>query len=118
MYRIQMPETTTPGSGLEIRVGDLAEIFQLFDPSTIQHSHEIMRDSITEPDPKIRQALRNQRLWTADFNMYRVENGQEIHYFAPREHNLIFRDIERATSQLLTTDNYVPSEEGIEEIVK
>ena len=66
-------------------------------PGTERHAHEVMalRDS--------RPELRNLWVWTADFPMYRVENGEALLYFAPREHNLIFRDIQNSITQLLAT---------------
>lgn len=106
-----MPETQTLERKLEVRTGPLAEIFPLFDASTIQHAHEIMTDRRTDP------SLRNKWFRTADFPMYKVEGTEAVLYFAPREHNLIFRDIRNATSQLLQSQNYVPTKEGIEEVV-
>ena len=105
-----MPEATLE-SRLEVKRGPLAQIFPLFEPSTLQHSNEIMLQRESRPE------LRNEWLWTADFSMYRVENGESVLYFAPRDHNLIFRDIQNATNQLLTTNNYVPKKEGIQEVV-
>ncbi len=106
-----MPEAQTLERKLEVRTGPLAEIFPLFDASTIQHAHEIMTDRRTDP------SLRNEWCRTADFPMYKVEDTEAVLYFAPREHNLIFRDIRNATSQLLQSQNYVPTKEGIEEVV-
>lgn len=106
-----MTEAQTLERKLDVRNGALADIFPLFDASTIQHAHQIMTARRADA------SLRNRWFWTADFQMYRVENGEEINYFAPREHNLGFRDIQNFTSQLLETNNYVPSKEGIDEVV-
>lgn len=106
-----MPEPQTLERKLEVKTGPLANVFPLFDPSTIQHAYEIMTDRSTDA------SLRNQWFWTADFPMYRVEGGEAVLYFAPREHNLIFRDIQNATSQLLRANNYIPKKEGIDEVV-
>ena len=106
-----MLETQTLERKLEVKIGQLAEIFPLFDDSTLQHALDINTARRTDA------SLRNQWFWTADFPMYRVEDGEAVLYFAPREHNLIFRDIQNATSQLLGSQNYVPPKEGIEEVV-
>ena len=103
--------SSTLETTLEVKRGPLADIFPLFDASTIQHAHEIMNARRTD------HSLRNQWLWTADFPMYRAENGEAVLYFAPRENNLIFRNVQDATSQLLSTQNYVPTREGIDEVV-
>ena len=105
-----MPQGTLEAK-LEVRRGALAQTFPLFDPSTLQEANGIM--ARREPMPEIR----NEWLWTADFSMYRVEGGEAFLYFAPREHNLIFRDVDNATTQLSTNGNYIPPKEGIDEVV-
>lgn len=108
-----MPEAQTLERKLDVESGALADVFPLFDSSTLQHANEIMTARRTDA------SLRNRRFWTADFPMYGIEDGEAVLYFAPREHNLIFRDIQNATSQLLLlrSQNYVPPKEGIEEVV-
>ena len=55
--------------------------------------------------------------WTADFNMYMFEDGEPVLYFTPGGHNLIFRDISNAISQLRASKDYTPTKKGIEEVV-
>ena len=59
----------------------------------------------------------NSWAWTNNFSMYRVEQDEAFLYFTGREHNLGFRDIQDFTSQLREAGNYVPSQEGIQEVV-
>ncbi len=96
---------------LEVKTGPLAQIYPLFEPDSLQHAHEIMTARRTD------SSLQNRWFWTADFPMYSVEDGEEVLYFAGRDHNLMFRDIQNATSQLLRSQNYVPPKEGIGEVV-
>ena len=105
-----MPQETLEAR-LEVGRGPLAEIFPQFEPSTLQEANEIMALRKSMPE------IKSEWLWTADFSMYRVEGEDTFLYFAPKEYNLIFRDIKNATSQLLKTDNYFPSKEGINEVV-
>ena len=96
---------------LEFKPGKLADIAPLFVPGTIQEANEIMalRDSMPQ--------IRNEFLWTADFPMYRIEDGEAFLYFAGKEHNLVLRDVENAAAQLISTGNYIPPKEGIDEVV-
>lgn len=99
-------------SQLEVKNGTwLGEIYSLFEPSTIKHAHEIMALRKFIPN------LSRESLFTADFSMYRVEDGEVFLYFAPREYNLIFRDIENAADQLQSTGFYIPPKEGVDEVV-
>ena len=75
--------------------GTLSQSFALVEPDTIQEAHEINKARITDT------SLRNWYGWTADGNMYRLENkkgeqdadGEAVLYFAPRKHNLILRHL-------------------------
>lgn len=71
----------------------LAEASKQLDPATIQiqHAREITAERRTNRD------LRNQWFWTADFPMYTVEDGEAVLYFAGRDNNLIFKNIDEAT---------------------
>ncbi len=95
---------------LTVRRGRLKDIVPLFDPGTLQEAKEIM--ALRESMP----GIKDKWLWTADFPMYTVEKGEAFLYFAPKEYNLIFRDIENATAQLRKTGNYTPAPEGINEV--
>ncbi len=105
------PETLEARLG--VRKGPLADILPLFDLGTLKEAHGIMDSRRSMPE------IRAESLWAADFPMYRVEDGEAFLYFAPRENNLIFRDVENATNQLLDPGkyNYFPPQEGINEVV-
>ena len=103
---------------LEARVGNVEYIpgpllsaHSRIVPGTEQHAHKVMLLRESKPE------LKNKWVWTADFSMYKKEGEDAFLYFAPREHNLIFRDIENATNQLIRTGNYIPSKPGIDEVV-
>ena len=79
--------------------GGLAETYPQLDSNTIQHYAQIMNDRRTDKD------LRRKYFWTADFPMYVLEDDEVVLYIAGRENNLIFKNIEEATSQLRKNDN-------------
>ncbi len=102
--------------------GTLLQSFALVEPDTIQEAHQINKSRITDI------SLRNWYGWTADGNMYRLENekgeqdanGDAFLYFSPRQHNLILREanIADAVSQLRTTENYKPKVQEVQEVVE
>ena len=103
---------------LEARVGNVEYIpgpllsaHSRIVPGTEQHAHKVMLLRESKPE------LKNKWVWTADFSMYKKEGEDAFLYFAPRGHNLIFRDIENATNQLIRAGNYIPSKKGIDEVV-
>ena len=107
-----------PQETLEARVktGPLAEIFPLFDTSTLRHADEAMAFREQHPDKK------NVPLWTANFSMYRKEADESFLYFTRREHNLFFRALENEATRLptitqLLSGNYIPPKDGIDEVV-
>lgn len=102
--------------GLVNETGVLAKTFSKLDPATIQHASEITNDRRTLEDKEERQKLRNNWFWTADSSLYTVEDGDAILYFGNRGTNLIFKNIEEATTQLLKDNNYVPSREDIKSV--
>ncbi len=95
---------------LKRKHGPFVEIFPLFDLSTIQHAHELMAARKTDI------SLLYYEFWTADFPMYRLEGERAVLYFAPREYNLIFRDVQNAISQLRREENYFPKKEWVDEV--
>lgn len=97
--------------GLVNKQGLLAETFQTLDPNTIQHASEITNDR------RDNKELRKQWFWTADSSLYRVEDNEAVLYFGQRDTNLIFRNIEDATQQLLRDNNYVPSRDDIKSVL-
>lgn len=86
-------------------------------PKTIQHSYEITRDRNSPKDDSKRKELRNNWFWTADSSLYMVEDGEAVLYFGRRCTNLIFRNIEKATSQLIDDYNYVPGKGDIQTVL-
>ena len=103
--------------GLVNETGVLAKTFSKLDPDTIQHASGITNDRRTLEDKEKRQELRNKWFWTADSSLYRVEDGEAVLYFGNRDTNLIFKNIDEATIQLLRDNNYVPSREDIKSVV-
>ncbi len=98
--------------GLVTEQGPLAETFQKLDPNTIQYAFEITKER------RGNLKLRKQGFWTADSSLYRVEDDDAVLYFGNRDTNLIFKNIEEATKQLIKTGNYVPPKADIEAVVK
>ncbi len=98
--------------GLVNERGTLAGAFSKLDLSTIQHAAEITNDRRADKD------LRNKWFWTADFAMYTLKDNKVYLNLARRENNLIFKNIEEATSQLINNGNYIPKKEDIEAVVK
>ena len=92
--------------------GPLAKTFAKLDPKTIQHSDEITSQR------RDNEELRNQWFWTADFAMYQMEGSDAVLYLARRPNNLIFQNIEEATSQLIKTGNFIPSRDDAEKVAK
>ena len=111
--------------------GKLAETFKKFKPETIQHASEIMNERRTNPDPKIMGELKNTWFWTADGNLYNIEDengnslrgkdakkGEAVLYLSDRDNNLVFQNIDEACRQLIDTQNYRPSAEAAEKVKK
>jgi len=92
--------------------GTLKDAYLQLRPDTIQHSDEIQKARLIDDT-----GLRNRYLWTADFALYGVEEGNVVLYLARGEHNLIFQNIEEATDQLTNTGNYVVRAQDSESIV-
>ena len=101
----------TAALDLETVVGALLQGFQQTEPGTWRTSAEITTERRTNAD------LRNRWFWAANFAMYKVEKRGAVLYFGGRESNIIFNNIEEATSQLIKTGNYVPEKEGIDAVV-
>ncbi len=95
--------------------GTLYQTYGKFDPFTVQCSDEITKDRGTDND------LRNIWLWTANTALYRIEDNEVVLYFSrgntSRKVNPVFNNIEEATTQLLNTQNYKPSQSEIESVV-
>ncbi|MBI5390523.1 hypothetical protein HZB02_03475 [Candidatus Woesearchaeota archaeon] len=70
-------------------------------PKTWQTSAEICVARVTDPE------LRTRPFYTANFAMYRVEDGEAVLYFGGREANPLMAHMEEAASQLIKTGNYL-----------
>src|SRR3989344_1150215 len=88
--------------------GPLAKALPKLDLSTVQHAFEIMNARRAD------KSLRDLWFWTADFAMYAVEDKEEYLYFASRDYNLVFQNLDDAVKQLLETGNYVPENQGVD----
>ena len=97
---------------LENIIGPLADSFKKLNPKTIQHSHEIMSQRYME------ESLRSNWFYTADFQLYSVENGKVYLNMATKENNLIFKHIDEATKQLIKENDYFPAKKEADKIVK
>lgn len=101
----------TATASLETRIGRLASIYPLFEEGTIRTSAELMTERRTN------YALRNQCFWTANFALYRVEDGEVVLYFGGREHNPIFNNIKEAIRQLIGNRDYRPSQMDVQAVI-
>jgi len=103
---------------LSIKVGDIEQILPLFDPSTIQHSFEIMNYRRKD------ESLRNRYFLTADCCMYRMEKDsfsgeiQPILYITDRENNLIFNNINESMRQIRSCSLYRPPQKEVQKVVE
>lgn len=98
-------------ANLETITGSLENALAKADGRTIQHAWEITNDRRTQVE------LREQWFWTADFPMYRMEKCGAVLYFAPRELNLVFANIEKAARQIKATGNFVPARKDEAKVV-
>lgn len=99
-------------ANLETITGSLEIALAKADRKTIQHAWEITNDRRENVE------LREQWFWTADFPMYRMEDGDAVMYFASGEHNLVFSNIEAAARQIKSTGNYLPSRKEEARVVR
>ena len=95
---------------LETLVGPLAQIFPQLERATILHSDELATERRTNPE------LIKTWFYTADSQLYAVEDGEVILYLGRGETNPIFNNIEEATQQLISTRNYIPPKEDVEAV--
>lgn len=96
---------------LENITGNIITAFKQIDPDTILHAFEIQKERQTNVK------LRKNWQWTADFPMYQIEKGEAILYFASRQNNLIFQNIDEAVKQIKEKEFYKPTKEGIKQVV-
>lgn len=94
---------------LENRVGGLQYSVPLFERTC--ESAELMNERRSD------STLRDKTFWTANFALYRVENGEAILYFGGRENNPIFNNIEEAAAQFRKELMYIPKKRDVKAIV-
>lgn len=97
---------------LENIVGNLKNVLSQVDASTVLHAREIAKER------RDNFYLRETKFWAADFLMYRMEKRKAVLYFAPREHNYLFKNIDDAVKQIRETNNYKLKQEDIDAVVK
>ena len=96
--------------------GSLSRIYPLLDPSTIQHSFEIMNDR------RKYENLRELGFWTADSAVYRIEKDRFsgikecVLYLSRRQHNPFFKNFDESINSLLHDKVYRPSKEEMSPI--
>lgn len=66
----------------------------------------------------IAEGKRNSWFYTGNYSLNRVEDGNAVLYFGGNVGNPILGNIKEASEQLISTGNYKPSQESIEEAVK
>jgi len=96
-----MPTQSVKEITLETLVGPLAETFPQLIRGTILHS-----DALTT-ERRLNSKLRNQWFYTADSNVYTIEDDEAVWYLGREPTNPIFNNIEEATQQLIRTGDYI-----------
>ena len=93
-------------------VGPLIETVPKFEPGTVWSARQHMNARRTEPDPEIRQLLRNKWYRTNNSSLFELgKNGKAVAYLG--DGTLIFGDLAEAVRQLTgETGNYRPGEEA------
>ncbi len=91
------------------RIGPLGKTYPQLESNTIRHSNEITNER------RLNKELREKFFWTADFAMYTFEEDKIYLNLTTRENNLIFKNIEETTEQLIKKDDY--KKEDIETVI-
>jgi len=78
----------------------LANGYKELEPDSFRTSAELTTERRTN------QELRGRWLYTANFGMYAVEDGEAVLYFGGRKANPILSNIDEACNQLIKTSNY------------
>jgi len=97
---------------LENRIGRLAELVPKFRKNSWRTSAELTTERRTNKE------LTNQWFWTANFALYRIEDKEAILYFGGRKNNPIFKNIDETAKQLISEQNYTPSQEDAASAIK
>lgn len=98
---------------LETVIGELVKIFPLLERPTIMHSDELITEKRTNQKLITDPELGSIWFYTADSNLYVVENREAILYIGREPTNPIFNNIEKAAYQLLLNGIYLPSRSEI-----
>jgi len=102
---------------LETKIGRLSKVLPEFELDTIQHAAEISNERRTHPNRYVREELIKNWFWTADFSIYRIEDGEAVLYLGDITTNLIFENIGKAKIQLKEDKNYFPSRKDIQRVL-
>ena len=97
---------------LETITASLANGYKQLKPDTFQTSAELTTERRTNTE------LRDRWLYTANFAMYIVENGEAVLYFGGREANPILKNIDEACAQLLAANTYRVKEEDRQAVIE
>ncbi|MEK6969210.1 MAG: hypothetical protein AABW48_02165 [Nanoarchaeota archaeon] len=110
---------TSKKQSLETITGTLYECVTQCVPETALTSAELTterRDKTTER--RDNADLRGRWLWTANFPLYQIEDGEAVLYFGGRKANPLFNNIREATNQLKANQNYRPTEKDITAVLE
>ena len=89
----------------------LLNAFKLLNPDTLQHAADISSERITQKE------LRKIWFWLADHTLWTIENQELVFYLGTRETNPVFKNIEKATKDLINTHKYSPPDADVEAII-
>ncbi len=91
--------------------GNLLDAYRFFNPATLHHAAEINSQRLTQAE------LRRLWFWVADHTLWDIENQELVFYLGARETNPVFKNIEKATEDLIKTHKYAPPEEDVDAVI-
>ncbi len=91
--------------------GNLKTVYTAAVPGTLRHVDELMTERRTNP------SLRSLWFYTADAELYFMDNGRPKLAMTREADNLVLRHIDDAFAQLTSTGNYVPPQTEAEEAI-
>ena len=111
-------ELAAAQSELETIVGNLLAYKELV-PGTMWHADELtterrFREDDNPATRQVRQKLRNQQFYTADGELYTIQEGKVIWAITREPQNLVLKNIDEAYRQLTENGNYFPLNESAE----
>ncbi len=95
----------------ENRQGKLFDAFQHFNPTTLQHAAEINHQRLSQED------LRKVWFWVADHTLWDIEGQELVFYLGTRETNPVFKNIKKATEELITKHKYAPPKDVVDAVI-